>query len=154
MADGLDALDARRKRSSRSIPPSRTGARAAAVTIAKPALEPPSVDLRTSDDESPALAPEPTPIRQKKPGAASKPAPAATEQLLRTTMFLGPSEDNFLESIRSIGRRSTPKVDATRSAVARLAISRLEEQLSAEEIIAELAKSSTSSSPGGGRPRR
>ena len=100
------------------------------------------------------MAPDPTSIRRTQPSAPSKPAGVEPEQLLRATIFLEPREDAFLESIRFAGRQRTPRVDTTRSAVARLAISRLEDQLSADEIIAELAKRTLPSSAEGGRPRR
>lgn len=145
MANGLDALDAKRERRgatsrSEAIPPPRHKPRSEAV----------SVDVDAPAFFESVVVPETQPPSPPKHPASSR--AAASEHLVKTTMHLGPDEDAFLEDVRFAGRRATPKVDASRSAVARLAIARLAEQMSANEIVAELQRRARKTS-GTGRKR-
>lgn len=139
MANGLDALDAKRERRgavrSESIPPPKHQPRSTSV----------SVDVNAAEQPRERMPPTPP---AKRPASA----PAATDELIKTTMHLGPTEDAFLEEVRFAGRRGKPKVDASRSAVTRMAIARLAEQMSAEEIVAAL-RTSAPRSAGTGRKR-
>jgi hypothetical protein len=67
--------------------------------------------------------------------------------------YLDAASDEFLEDVRAAARRATPKVDASRSAVVRLALLRLADELGPAELIAELRRRSASVAPGPGRKR-
>ena len=146
MADGIDALEIRRSRSNRTIPPSRHGARRTPVSTPEPALEAPQDPAGGAPLQ--ATAP-PTPIQPTTPAA-----PAESEALVRTTIHLGAGEDSFLDEVRYAGRQSRPKIDASRSAVVRLALARLADEMSPEQVVAELKKRTPKTTPSGGRPRR
>lgn len=127
--NGLDALMQQRdkSKSARTVPPSR-----------RPA---------------PAVAPA-APTAAGKPAETPPAAPAiAAAPLIRSTIHVDAEVDDFLESVRSVGRRRAEKVDATRSAVVRLAVQRLAVQLSADQVVDELAKRGPAGT-GIGRPRR
>lgn len=121
-----------------NVPPSRVGA--SLKSVALPTLEAPLT-------EHVAIGPAET-------EAAVKPASVVGSGLVKTTMHIGEAEDAFLDSVHSTARLARPKVDASRSAVVRLAISRLAQQMTTDEIVAELRGSGAQTSPAGGRPRR
>ncbi len=54
------------------------------------------------------------------------------------SIYLDESTDAYLETVRAAARTAKPRVDATRSAVVRLALNRLADHLSPAEVIAEL----------------
>lgn len=81
------------------------------------------------------------------PSAAAK-APA----LSKVSIYLDEPTDAYLEAVRGAGRRAQPKVDATRSAVVRLALKRLSNQLDVATVVAELQRNAESHS-GPGRRR-
>lgn len=143
MADGIDALEIRRSRSNRTIPPSRHGARRTPVST-----EPAQESLPDASDASETTAP-PTPIEPTPPAAVVE-----VEALVRTTIHLGAGEDSFLDEVRYAGRQSRPKIDASRSAVVRLALARLADEMSPTEVVAELKKRTPKTTSTGGRPRR
>lgn len=157
MTDGLDDLDRQRtarQRSARArnIPPSRH----------------PAADKPTAADQQPTKLVPPVPIRADPPAASvtqtPKPAPvpspvahpplAATGELIRTTLHLSPAEDEFLEAVRSAGRGRRPRLDASRSAVARYAIAKLAAQMTPEQIVTALEQPAQPTTSNGGRPRR
>jgi hypothetical protein len=55
------------------------------------------------------------------------------------TVYLEQGDDDFLETITHTGRTSQPKVAVSRSAVVRLALERLKDQLAAGDMVDELA---------------
>ena len=155
MTDGLDDLDRQRtarQRSARArnIPPSRH----------------PAADKPTAADQQRTKLVPPVPIRADPPAAsvaqAPKPAPvpvaspplAAAGELIRTTLHLSPAEDEFLEAVRSAGRGRRPRLDASRSAVARYAIAKLAAQMTPEQIVTALEEPVQPTTSNGGRPRR
>jgi hypothetical protein len=109
------------------IPPSRTGARTDLVAV-----------------------PPTTPA--ERPMAPPKSAPVEFDELVKTTIHLGKADDALLNLVSFTGKQSTPKVDASRSAVVRLALRRLAEAMTPEEIVGELRrKAPKTGAPG--RPR-
>ena len=129
MADGLDSLTAMRSKSTtsrRTIPPPRH----------QPRRTP--VDMLAAS--SPATASEPPPKAQSAaaPTPAAVPPPASGTDLTKVSIYLDDT-----------ARATKPRVDATRSAVVRLALTRLAEQLTPAEIVAELQRSAaTHNGPG------
>lgn len=65
--------------------------------------------------------------------AAASPVPARP-----ATVYLDELQVNFLERARVAGLLSSPRLDLSKSAVVRLALRRLEEQMSVDEICALL----------------
>ncbi len=140
MADGLDSLTAMRSKSTtsrRTIPPPRHQPRRTPVDM--PAAP------------SPATASEP-PKAQPAAPAPVTPPPAAGTDLKKVSIYLDDTTDVYLETVRAAARATKPRVDATRSAVVRLALNRLAEQLTPAEIVAELQRSAAAHS-GPGRKR-
>ena len=139
MADGLDSLTAMRSKSTtsrRTIPPPRHQPRRTPVDM--PAAPPP------------AAAPEPP---KAPPPAAAAPSaaipPTTGTDLTKVSIYLDDTADAALEAVRAAARATKPRVDATRSAVVRLALTRLAEQLTPAEVVAELQRSAaTHSGPG------
>jgi len=123
VSDGLSQLiQQREKHRKRSIPPPRNGPRAVPVNM-------------VADDEV-----EPA---ERPPVVVAGPIPTSTangmaEDLAKFSIYFDTDNDEFLESVRAAGRRSRPRVDSSRSAVARLAVARLAEQMTPEDVVAEL----------------
>lgn len=125
----LENRNARRQ----GIPPSRTGARTDLVAL------PPK-------DDAPVTPPAPA----SQP--VSRAAATVVNDLMKTTIHLGKTDDTLLNLINYTGKQSTPKVDASRSAVVRLALRHLTQAMTPEQIVEELRlKSSQTNSVG--RPR-
>lgn len=141
MADGLDSLTAMRSKSTtsrRTIPPPRHQPRRTPVDM--PAAP------------SPAAVSEPSKAQpQAAPVTAATP-PASGTDLTKVSIYLDDTTDASLETVRAAARATKPRVDATRSAVVRLALTRLAEQLTPAEIVAELRRSAAAHS-GPGRKR-
>lgn len=141
MADGLDSLTAMRSKSTtsrRTIPPPRHQPRRTPVEM--PAAP------------SPAAASEAPKAQPAAPAAPAAPPPAAGTDLTKVSIYLDDTTDASLETVRAAARATKPRVDATRSAVVRLALNRLAEQLTPAEIVAELQRSAAAHS-GPGRKR-
>lgn len=138
MADGLDSLTAMRNKaasSRRTLPPPRHQPRSTPVSMPTPGPEP---------------APPPPP-------AAAPPAPTVAQSsgasdLSKVSIYLDEPTDTYLETVRVKARAAKPRVDATRSAVVRLALNRLADQLSAAEVVAELQRNAAAHT-GPGRKR-
>ena len=138
MADGLDSLTAMRNKaasSRRTLPPPRHQPRSTPVSMPTPGPEP---------------APPPPP-------AAAPPAPTVVQSsgasdLSKVSIYLDEPTDTYLETVRVKARAAKPRVDATRSAVVRLALNRLADQLSAAEVVAELQRNAAAHT-GPGRKR-
>lgn len=100
----------------------------------------------------PAQIPQP-PVRPAAPphaGAASPVVrPPRPTELTKVSIYLDEPTDAFLESVRTAARFAKPRVDATRSAVVRLALTRLAQQLHPSDLVAELQrKAATHTGPG------
>ncbi|WP_131809505.1 hypothetical protein [Mycolicibacter sinensis] len=72
-------------------------------------------------------------------GPAPMPAAGGSE-LAKVSIYLDESTDTYLETVRAAARTTRPRVDATRSAVVRLALNRLAGQLTPGEVVAELQR--------------
>ena len=91
--------------------------------------------------------------RRSGDGASSAADPGSG--LSKMSICLDGASDVFRESVRVLGRASQPRVDATRSAVVRLAVMKLARDLSPAEVIEELRRSAPSNGTARpGRPRR
>lgn len=145
MADGLDSLTAMRNK-----------------TASRRALPPPRHQPRQTPVEMPAPAPPVQPAGQaSSPSAASPQTPpnvlppsrsAGGTDLTKVSIYLDEVTDTYLETVRSGARTAKPRVDATRSAVVRLALNRLAEQLDPAEVVAELQRNAAGHT-GPGRKR-
>ncbi|CPU62833.1 Uncharacterised protein [Mycobacteroides abscessus] len=130
MADGLDSLTAMRSKS----------------TTSRRTIPPPRHQPRRTPVDMPAA---PSPAAVSEPPQAQPPAPASGTDLTKVSIYLDDTTDASLEAVRAAARATKPRVDATRSAVVRLALTRLAEQLTPAEIVAELQRSAaTHSGPG------
>lgn len=135
--DGLAALTAKRseKRPGRTLPPSRNPPRI-------PSAVAPKAELATASREEvggsmgPATAESPARKSPEEQESASN--LIDTQPLEKASIYLDPPSDDFLESVRITGRRSKPRVDASRSAVVRLALARLSEQMAPDQVVREL----------------
>ena len=136
MPDGLDSLAAMRTTktatSRRTLPPPRHQPRSTPVQMPEPVAPPPT----TPHVEQPPPPP---------PQAA---VPPAGTDLTKASIYLDEPTDAYLETVRAAARTAKPRVDATRSAVVRLALNRLAEQFTPAEVVAELQRSA-----GDGRAR-
>jgi hypothetical protein len=142
MADGLDSLTAMRTKtgSRRALPPPRHQPRRTPV-----------------DMPDPALPGEPqTPVTPAAPPATADilppPPPTASTDLTKVSIYLDEPTDAYLETVRGAARTAKPRVDATRSAVVRLALNRLADQLGPAEVVAELGRNAAGHT-GPGRKR-
>lgn len=133
MADGLESLRAMRDKSAsrRSLPPPRHQPRQTPVQMPDPAPPPPPPAVQPPPSGQPPAVP-----------TAQPPAPLAASgtDLSRVSIYLDESTDTYLETVRAAARTAKPRVDATRSAVVRLALNRLANQLPPAEVVAELGR--------------
>ncbi|MCZ9635090.1 hypothetical protein [Rhodococcus sp. BH5] len=136
--DGLAALDAKRTRVGRRLPPPRNAPRTQPVVAPAPAPTPATVEAPPVVELP--LTPKPVaPVQQPAPKVAeAKPLQVEAQPLEKASIYLDPQSDEFLESARIAGRRSKPRVDASRSAVVRLALARLAEQMTPDQVVREL----------------
>ncbi|WP_156297916.1 hypothetical protein [Mycobacterium paragordonae] len=93
------------------------------------------------------------PVRPAAPPRVGAPSPSvrpgAPTELTKVSIYLDETTDTFLETIRTAARFAKPRVDATRSAVVRLALNRLAQQLHPSDLVAELQrKAATHTGPG------
>lgn len=167
MPDGLSQMRqareaASRRGSSRNIPPSRKKPPATKVDIHP---EPTQAEASSANEMGVSVAaPASSTASREKPRALaegpghkssageSPQQTAALQELVKKTIYLSTREDDFLENVYLAGRRSPGgKVDANRGAVVRLALRRLESELSPEQIVEEIRAGITR--PAAGRPR-
>ncbi|WP_237075783.1 hypothetical protein, partial [Mycobacteroides abscessus] len=106
------------------------------------------VDMPAATPAAPTAAPAAAPP----PAAPKSPRPAPTTELTKVSIYLDDPTDAYLETVRGAARTARPRVDATRSAVVRLALNRLAEQLDPAEVVAELQRKAAGHS-GPGRKR-
>lgn len=168
MPDGLSQMRqareaASRRGSSRNIPPSRKKPPTTKVDIHPEPVTQPEVRsandmgasvaasaLSTASRGTPRAFPEES-GRKSSTGESRQETPAL-QQLVKKTIYLSTREDDFLENVYLAGRRAAGgKVDANRGAVVRLALRRLESELSPEEIVDQIRAGITR--PAAGRPR-
>jgi hypothetical protein len=65
---------------------------------------------------------------------------ASEDELAKYSVYFDSRTDDQLAEVISAGRRRRPKLVPSRSAVVRLALANLFDQMSPDEIVAELAK--------------
>lgn len=138
MANGLDSLTAMRE-SKRKLPPPRHQPRQTPVNMPAPAAATPAPTKTAAPAAPPPPRPAVTPV-------------AAVTDLTKVSIYLDDQADTYLETVRGAARTARPRVDATRSAVVRLALSRLAEQLDPAAVVAELQRKAAGHS-GPGRKR-
>jgi len=157
MADGLDSLNAMRAKttvSRRTLPPPRHKPRSTPVPMPEP--------TSTAQPAPPAAPPTEAqggPVTVHDDGNdhldkldAKASAHSAPSDLIKVSIYLDDTTDTYLETVRAAARATRPRVDATRSAVVRLALTRLGEQLQPTEVVAELQRSAAAHT-GPGRKR-
>ena len=142
--DGLASLSAQRERARRSMPVPR-----------HPVSARDAVDSVPTDGAATAVAGLPAPPaasitepEAQRPG----PSPADTGTTYKVTLYVDRATDEFMEAARVEGLTSRPKVDVSRSAVVRLALRRLMENMSPAEVKALLEGQAVRAGPG--RKRR
>lgn len=146
--DGIDSLTTafRRPQRERTMPPAKHKPRGTAIPL-----------TQTTEAQIPAASPSPEPPEVRRLRPTSKPAgetSRATEGALApSTISLDRKTEEVLEAVRTAGRFASPKVDANRSATIRLAVARLSEQLTPEEIAAELRLRAPKAQAATGRKR-
>lgn len=128
MSDGLGMLEERRARRSRQIPAPRNPPRSKPVAVPSLVTQPPEPEEA-----------EPKPAQQ---GSEPKPAatPAAPEPTVKMSIYLEPADDLYLEEIAHAGKTSRPRVALSRSAIVRLALERLGETTTVDEVVRELRR--------------
>ena len=137
-----------------TIESARTTAAVEVAAVTPAAVEPPSPSV--------AVAAKPLPAAPK-PKKNPAPAPSADATGGSTGRTVGPSTiyfdeetDNFLEEVSIAGRRTKPRIDS-RSAIARFAMRKLMNEMSPEEVIADIRAEMDAAGPSQnkpGRPRR
>jgi hypothetical protein len=143
--DGLARLTAQRDRARRSMPAPRHPVVAAPEQRSEPTAP------------VPALISEipPVPTRPAVSAGAPRPGSAVEETgaTFKVTLYLDRETDEFMEAVRVEGLTSRPKVDVSRSAVVRLALRRLMDEMGPGEVKA-LLEGQAVRSTGPGRRRR
>lgn len=120
------------------VGPSRVGARSSVVQLPPPA-------------DQAAAAPAAAQPVQVSPQAVR--TAAIDEVVAPSTISLDRKSDEVLEAVRAAGRFAKPKVDANRSATIRLALSLMAEQMTPDQIVAELRKRAPKAGASTGRKR-
>lgn len=154
MSDGLDRLESKNAKArehalARQIPPSRHQPRRTLVSVA-PEPAPEVVEGAPQTPTTIAAAPtEATPASSPR-RALNRPVEA--DLVARRSVFLAPADDAFLESVYEAGRFDPKgRFDASKSAVVRLALGRLANDLGPADIVEELRRRAPK--PTSGRPR-
>ena len=158
--DGLDELDKRRQRrrplpprNPRVPPPPPALAPAVVGETRERAREGPkpeaSVDVEPAESERTNAVAEGQGAPSPRPGKAVEPVQEA--QPLRLAQFYITSDiDKYLRAVRA--EALTQDVDVTASAVARMALQRLADEMTPQELVSELG--GPKKRKGRGRPRR
>lgn len=142
--NGLASLNAQRDRARRSMPAPR-----------HPAIAHDPIQEQVSAEGSPAPAEPPTSTLTPTAEAIQHRSPTPTEMgaTFKVTLYVDRDTDEFMEAARVEGLTARPKVDVSRSAVVRLALHRLMDEMSPAEVKALLAGRAVRST-GPGRKRR
>lgn len=138
--NGLDDMEAARlKRAStnRRVPPPKNPPRSTAVELSLPENEPDPALLVQSLTVERAVSKPPTPTV-----AAELQQLAVTDEiteLSKYSVYFDTNMDDFLDEVQAAGRQQRPKIAPSRSAVVRLALTKLAEAMTPEQIVLELA---------------
>lgn len=155
--DGLAAMrktreeaSARGKKnaSARHAPPPRHPAK-----VRPPVADPVTDVAPTTDAVESTVVTDPVQAPPTAAPAVTTPGADAVVPLVRSTIYLDEHASTWLEDIAIAGRRARPKVDASRSAVVRLALERLMATTTVDEVVAELQGRSERVSDQVGRKR-
>lgn len=139
MADrpnGLASLNQARERARRTMPPPRYPARQLAAAPEQPDPDP------VTPQQLPSVEPPRPPEPPVTPTQTAQPAPAVNPPV-KLTFYVDEDMDRYLEEVRIHGLTDRPKVDISRSAVVRLALRRLREEMTAEQVKTLLAAQPT-----------
>jgi len=146
--NGLASLSQARQRARRTMPPPRHPAAPRHLTSADTHPDDQADDA--GNDEQPATPPPPLARVDRAPESVDPPAvdgtpatPAAVEPPVKMTFYVDQDIDRYLEDVRIQGLTSRPKVDVSRSAVVRLALRRLRDDMNPEQVKALLAAQPT-----------
>ncbi len=146
--NGLASLSAQRERARRSMPPPRH-------PIAVPSAAK-SDRGRDEDRTQPAAQPPtaaPVTAASSRINAAQPSSAADVGAPVKVTLYVDRQADDFMEAARVEGLIARPKVDISRSAVVRLALRRLMNDMTPSEVKA-LLEGQEVRSTGPGRKRR
>jgi hypothetical protein len=116
---------------------------AAAEPTAAPPRRPPGVEA------GPRTLPKTPPVKALPPVESSGPE----AELAKYSIYFDGTADEFLEATRVAGRRLKPKLSVSRSSVVRLALERLSDSMSPDEVALELSRNAVIARSGTGRPR-
>lgn len=144
--NGLASLTAQRERARRSMPPPRHP-----VTVMDP-LAPSMTPQEDIPGNPEPLAAQPTSTIKVKPHRPVM-SPAGSGATFKVTLYVDRETDEFMEAARIEGLTSRPKVDISRSAVVRLALRRLMDEMTPAEV-KTLLEGQAVSNTGPGRKRR
>lgn len=154
MGDGLGMLDQQRERRTRRIPASKNPPRSRPVAV--PETPSQLVELPTEVSAEPDSA-KPETKEGGRQQATSKPPesvkPAVADPTVKMSIYLEHVDDLYLEEITHAGKTSRPRVAISRSAIVRLALERLGDAMSTDEVVAELRRRGDQHQ-GAGRKRR
>jgi len=146
--NGLASLTQARQRARRTMPPPRHPAAPRHLTSADTQPNHQAHDRETEEQ----LPTPPAPLArvsrapEQVEAVASDGPPAtatAVEPPIKMTFYVDQDMDRYLEDVRIQGLTSRPKVDVSRSAVVRLALRRLREEMNPEQVKALLAAQPT-----------
>lgn len=123
------------------------------AAIVGAAVAPESFASRTRPAPIPTKAgPQPAktaPVKPTPPAESS----GSEDELAKYSIYFDGIADEFLEATRVAGRRLRPKLSISRSSVVRLALERLSDSMSPDEVAAELSRNAATARSGTGRPR-
>ncbi len=140
--DGLASLTAQRERARRSMPTPRHP-----LSASQPVTTAPIVATKSS------VATPVTAHEQPRPSFNSTSATPDLGTPVKVTLYVDRQADEFMENSRIEGLTARPKVDISRSAVVRLALRRLMDEMSPTEVKTLLTRQEVRST-GPGRKRR
>lgn len=156
MTDGLNMLDEKRQRRSRSIPAPKHAPRAKPVAVVelapRPSQVPDSNQTRPSVPDAAPAAQEAAEVTLPAPPTPMA-ATGAQEPTVKMSLYLEPSDDLYLEEIAHAGKTARPRVAISRSAIVRLALEQLANTMTTEQIVEEL-RGRGGQHQGTGRKRR
>lgn len=149
LTDGLAALTQQRAKATAKRKPRDGGAREllpprhpakAVTTTGEPAGKSMVEPVGKMDPET--IPDTTTPVSGASPAGVGDPAGVAASPgavpLRRLTFYLDEAAHEWLEDIAFAGRRAKPRVDASRSAVVRLALERLMGEVGVDAVVGEL----------------
>lgn len=137
---------------------------ATSAPTAGPDVEALAPTLTAVETHAVVAAPSPPAVAKVKPAPPPKtsavkalPPPVETsgaeDELAKYSIYFDGTADEFLEATRVAGRRLKPKLSISRSSVVRLALERLSDSMSPDEVAFELSRNAAIARSSTGRPR-